>query len=177
MQVPINRKVKKKLGAFEPEQLESIVAMGCRHFTPVEISKPLDNIRVPIKSQELGDRIAELSLLNGMRQSAVVGSILTFYCSQQRGTESLYQSQLHHKIGGTREVITPIGIIDILTDTHIVEVKESKSAKHAIGQVLCYDLYKPGRQKVIALFGKVSRKLKSEIEYCCGCLDIDVWWL
>lgn len=177
MYIAVNRKVKKKLDSFEPEQLEHIVRAGTKHFCPVEIAKPLDNIRVPIKDEQLGDRIAELSLLNGIRQNAVVGSILTAYCSQFRGTESLYQSKIHYEIGGQREVKTPVGIIDVLTDKHIVEVKEAKDYKHAIGQVICYSLYKPNRQKVIALFGKVSNKLKGEIEYCCGCLDIDIWWV
>lgn len=175
--IPINKKVKNKLKSFPPEQIESIIKMGCRHFSPVEISKPLDNISVSITSCELQDKIAELSLLKGVRQSAVIGSILTTYCSQFSGTEKLYQSQLHYKVGGTREVATPVGYIDLLNDTYIVEVKEARDWKHAVGQIICYDFYKPKRQKVIALFGKISNKLKGEVEYCCSNLNIDIWWL
>ena len=175
--VPINRKVKKKLNSFEPEQIEHIIATGCCHFSPVEITKPLDNISVKICSTEVQDKISELAFLNDMRQSAVIGSILTRYCGQFRGTEKLYQSQLHYKVGGQREVPTSVGIIDILNDTHIIEVKEAKDWKHAIGQILCYDQYKQGRTRVIALFGKISRKLKGEVEYCCSNLNIEVWWI
>jgi len=177
MQIPINRKVKKKLNSFPADQLEAILKAGTTYFSPCEIAKPLDNISVTISSEELQDKIAELSFINNIRQSAVVGSILTTYCSQFRGTESLYQSQLHLKVGGVREVPTSVGFIDILTDKYIIEVKESKDWKHAIGQILCYDQYKQGRTRVIALFGKISRKLKGEVEYCCSNFDIEVWWL
>ena len=176
MIIPINKKTKQKLKSFTNQQIEHIIETGINNFSYIDHGRTNESISVML-STELADRVAELSLRKGKRQSQVLTSLLTTYCLQFQGTETLYQQQIHHNYGGEREVYTPVGRIDLLTDEYIVEVKESKCWKHAIGQVLCYDQYKPGRQKVIALFGKISNKLKGEVEYCCSNLDIDIWWL
>jgi hypothetical protein len=46
--------------------------------------------------------------------------------------------QLQESEGGEIEVETSVGRIDLLTRTHIVEVKRAKHWKQAMGQVLCY---------------------------------------
>lgn len=71
-----------------------------------------------------------------------------------RLTEKDVQVQLHAIVGGDMEVVTPVGNIDILTDTEIIEVKEAKSWKNAIGQLLTYGYYYPNHQKRLHLFGK-----------------------
>lgn len=177
MQIIINRKVHKKLKSFSQLEITNIIKKGVVNFNSFPIVKPFENLSVKIDDIELADKIAELSTFHQLRQSTVIGSILTGYCSQFKGTETLYQSQLHHKYGGKREVKTPVGYIDLLTDNYIIEVKETNCWKSAVGQILCYDFYKTGRSKVIALFGKCNGKLKSEILYCCSNLDIQVWWL
>lgn len=54
---------------------------------------------------------------------------------------------------GHVEVHTPVGFIDFLLPTAIVEVKEVNRWKHAVGQVLAYSIYYPGRTKIIHLYG------------------------
>ena len=51
------------------------------------------------------------------------------------------------------EVETPVGFIDVLTDTEVIEIKRAHKWKHAVGQVICYGNYYPDLQKRIHLFG------------------------
>ena len=60
--------------------------------------------------------------------------------------------KLNIKLNGLLEVNTPCGKIDILTDNEIIEVKEYKLWKHALGQILSYSFYYPDKQKWIHLF-------------------------
>lgn len=73
--------------------------------------------------------------------------------------------KLLEKLGGIREAIVPAGRIDLLTSTHVIEVKEAANWKHAIGQVLVYSSYFPSRKPMIYLFGEgldKYRKLAKE---------------
>ena len=67
--------------------------------------------------------------------------------------EKHIQVQLAKELGGQMEVETPVGYIDILTPTKIIEVKEISKWKHALGQILSYATYYPNREKCIYLFG------------------------
>jgi hypothetical protein len=53
---------------------------------------------------------------------------------------------------GRVEVRTPVGFIDLLFPTSIMEVKSFKKWKHALGQVLAYSAYYPDRSKIIHLY-------------------------
>jgi hypothetical protein len=59
---------------------------------------------------------------------------------------------LWNELGGDIEVYTEGGFIDLLTDTEIIEVKNIKNWKHAIGQILVYSIYYPKHKKRIHLF-------------------------
>ena len=72
------------------------------------------------------------------------------------------------------EVPVPCGRIDVLTDSEIIEVKEAKGWKGAIGQIISYGIYYPERTKRIHLFGKCSQKTKALISSHCAPLDIRV---
>ena len=63
------------------------------------------------------------------------------------------QLKLHHDLGGNIEVQTDSGFIDLLTDTEIIEIKNGKKWKQAIGQILIYSSYYPEHTKRIHLFG------------------------
>jgi len=54
--------------------------------------------------------------------------------------------------GGEREVKCGCGFIDLLTPTHVIEVKKLKHWKHALGQVLAYGFLYPKHQREIVLF-------------------------
>lgn len=54
---------------------------------------------------------------------------------------------------GETEVETPMGRVDLETPNYVVEFKNYKSAKGALGQVLIYSHFVK-KKKVIVLFGK-----------------------
>jgi hypothetical protein len=62
------------------------------------------------------------------------------------------QLKLHKELGGKIEVETDSGFIDILTDNEIIEIKNGKNWKDAVGQILIYSLDYPKHVKRIHLF-------------------------
>lgn len=66
--------------------------------------------------------------------------------------EAYYQKLVQTKYkGGSKS--TPAGIIDILTATELIEVKDWVAWKSALGQVLAYARFFPNHQKSIYFFG------------------------
>lgn len=61
-----------------------------------------------------------------------------------------------------REVETPVGYIDVLTDDTLYEAKHWSNIKHALGQILFYGYYYPRPQYVIIIF---SKDIKDIIDY------------
>ncbi|MCT7313016.1 hypothetical protein N5J06_18745 [Ralstonia sp. CHL-2022] len=74
---------------------------------------------------------------------------------------------------GQIEVRTPVGFIDFLLPTAIVEVKEVNKWKHAVGQVLAYSTYYPDRTKAIHLYGPHGQIANSE-ECLRVCAQFDI---
>lgn len=81
--------------------------------------------------------------------------------------------QLAVQLGGSREVETPVGRIDIVTPLAIIEVKESSKWKHAVGQILCYSVYYPDHEKVIYLFGEDGQDT-AEMKKICSKYEIQL---
>ena len=63
--------------------------------------------------------------------------------------QCLIRDKLSKKLNGKREVECSSGIIDIITDEEIIEVKNIKNWKHAIGQIISYELDYINKQKRI----------------------------
>jgi hypothetical protein len=61
---------------------------------------------------------------------------------------------LELELGGKHEVC-PVGIADIVTKTQLIEIKNWKNWKQAIGQILVYAKYFPGRELRCHLFGMI----------------------
>lgn len=78
------------------------------------------------------------------------------------------------KLNAEREVLTPLGKIDILTESELIEVKVFKDYKSAIGQLLCYGKFYPNHKLRLHLFNKSSDKLLSEIYSICNTFNIKV---
>ena len=76
------------------------------------------------------------------------------------------------QLGGKREVCVKAGSIDVLTRTELIEVKEYKGWKGAIGQVLAYGTEYPKHKKRIHLFGDRGDISLSMIEDVCKPLGI-----
>lgn len=87
--------------------------------------------------------------------------------------ERTAQLALAERLDGKIEVSTPAGKIDVLTETHVIEVKDYKGWKSAIGQVQAYSESYPKRQKAIYLIGKTPNNLK-QILKTCKRLNIEV---
>ena len=79
------------------------------------------------------------------------------------------------------EVCCPIGRIDILTETEVIEVKHyhsSNGLKHALGQVLAYSYYYPKHKKRLALIGKPIKQMElKEVEQICQHYEVTLQWL
>jgi hypothetical protein len=69
--------------------------------------------------------------------------------------EKEIQLKLQNQLGGEIEieVETESGFIDLLTEKEIIEIKNGKNWKHALGQILIYSLEYPKHAKIIHLFG------------------------
>ena len=88
--------------------------------------------------------------------------------------ESYYSNLVAQKLDGAREVETPVGNIDVLTNKELIEVKALKSWKHALGQVLAYSYYYPKHKKVICLYGAGEAKLVKVIKTHCKVYGVSV---
>jgi len=66
--------------------------------------------------------------------------------------EKEIQLKLQKELGGKIEVETDTGFIDLLTDNEIIEIKNGKNWKEAVGQILIYSLEFPLHKKRIHLF-------------------------
>lgn len=70
------------------------------------------------------------------------------------------------------EVVTPTGKIDILTPFRVIEVKNVRFYKHAIGQVISYGHYYPHHDRWIYLFGAVAPRQKKAIQRECATAQV-----
>lgn len=90
--------------------------------------------------------------------------------------EREYVNRLQSKLKGERETVTPVGEIDLLTSTEIIEVKQVKQWKCAVGQVLIYSAYYPSHRKRIHLFGSCHETYLGLISNHCSAFGINVTW-
>lgn len=66
--------------------------------------------------------------------------------------ERVIRDKLALEYSGEVEVETKFGKIDVLTSTMIIEVKTTRSWKHALGQILAYSEEYKSHKKVVCLF-------------------------
>ena len=85
--------------------------------------------------------------------------------------EKEIQLKLQKQLGGEIEVETEDGFIDLLTETEIVEIKNGKNWKHAVGQILIYSMEYPNHKKRIHLF---DIDKDNDIERKCKKYDINI---
>jgi len=96
--------------------------------------------------------------------------------NSQKSIERKIQMRFENKLKGKTNVIVPVGYIDVLTSTEIIEIKQASDWKHAVGQVMCYAVYYPSHQKRLHLFGDTHEKFQQLVEECCFKLSIRVTW-
>jgi len=129
-----------------------------------EISKKLDIHRTTV-SRSLNTLVSK-------------GLLAKKYAKETRfSIEKQVRDRLQVALGGLIEVITPIGRIDLLTDTEIIEVKVVNDWKAGMGQVLAYSAYFPSHEKRLHLFHQKGGKFISdswEAKRICSDLEIIV---
>lgn len=86
--------------------------------------------------------------------------------------EKEVQLRLQAELGGEIEVPCADGYIDLLTSTEIIEVKEARRWKEALGQILIYSLDYPKHQKRIHLFNTIAAS--RNVEKKCGIYGVIV---
>lgn len=86
--------------------------------------------------------------------------------------EKEVRNRLAKEENGQIEIQTPIGFIDVLTESEIIEVKDFRNWKSAIGQVMAYGLYFPKNQKRIHLFGNIGRTDLKKVAFVCKKLSV-----
>lgn len=91
-------------------------------------------------------------------------------------TELYYLKKLHKQLGGVIEVPTLAGRIDLLTTAQIIEIKEIKGWKGAIGQILVYSYYYPSHEKRIHLFGETQEVFLDEVQKHTDKFNIVLTW-
>lgn len=82
-------------------------------------------------------------------------------------SEAWYRDKLARELNGQTEVQTPVGRIDLLTKTEVIEVKRASGWKSAIGQVKSYGRYYPNHRLRIHLFGNLTQSRLDKIQEHC----------
>ena len=89
--------------------------------------------------------------------------------------EKMIQAILQRREGGEREVETPVGFVDLVTDEHVIEIKHVTMWKEG-SKVLTYGLYFPGRKPRVHLFGGYSKEFRTLVEDTFTKLNIITTW-
>ena len=88
------------------------------------------------KVTQLLNEWRKLDVINEIRFHKEVGdAIKEGIVFSKQENESIIRDQIAYEENGETEVKTPVGFIDVLTDTKIIEVKQANLWKHALGQV------------------------------------------
>ncbi len=82
-------------------------------------------------------------------------------------------------LGADTEVKTPVGFIDLLTPTELIELKVARKWKHGVGQLICYGAYHEDHALNLYLFDhtELSDTEKDEITRICVRSRITVKYL
>jgi hypothetical protein len=88
--------------------------------------------------------------------------------------EEKIQIFLANAYKGEREVKCNSGIIDILTNTLLIEVKAAKDWKSGVGQLIAYSREYPNHLKYLYLFGAIPIKTLESCIYVCKQNNIEL---
>lgn len=85
------------------------------------------------------------------------------------------QRKLQKQLSAEIEVETPVGYVDLLTDTEIIEIKEITNWKSALGQILSYGSFYPEHKKYLYLFNKSESDVDTrQVENICKKYQVEV---
>jgi hypothetical protein len=90
-------------------------------------------------------------------------------------SERMIQVALQSREGGEREVETPAGFVDLLTDEYVIEVKHVSDWKDAAKVVLLAQYFN-GKKPRVHLFGSYAADFRALVEKCYAGVNILVTW-
>jgi hypothetical protein len=90
-------------------------------------------------------------------------------------TERQIQQLLQEREGGQAEVETPAGLVDLVTDEYIIEIKHIIDWTDGL-KVLLFTPYLPGRKPRIHLFGGYTKDVRTFIEQSLERLGVVTTW-
>ena len=95
-------------------------------------------------------------------------SLLPTWCKIQRKNqpERAVRDRLQSQLGGKVEAYTKFGLIDLLTETELIEIKVIHRWKDAIGHILAKSEKYPNHQKRLHLFGPQEPILDNIQDFC-----------
>ena len=97
----------------------------------------------------------------------------------ERQPERWYQERIAAALGGKVEVGVPNGRVDVVTETHAIEVEFASAWKHSIGQALWYALQTGKKPGIVLVIQDEKRdrphviRLGSVLQ--ANGLDVKVW--
>lgn len=181
MRVSLPKQAQKKLNTLNSLQYSEMLETFLKENTVQQLqrlrprAKELISLRLSLQPQAQ-ELLENLSQRIGLRPSDLASRVIVEMLGVN-GLESFWQAKLHRELGGRREVGVPVGRIDLLTSDKLIEVKEVRGWKGAIGQALVYGTYKPAHKPAIALYGKCTSSYQSIVQDACGFLGVEVIWL
>ncbi|MDF5718190.1 MAG: hypothetical protein PUP93_31070 [Rhizonema sp. NSF051] len=108
-----------------------------------------------------------LNLYNTLKKKAILPKKKVKY-------EHILRDLIAISENGVTEKFTPVGYIDILTASHIIEVKTLTMWKHGLGQLQAYSCYFPDKKRRLHLFDCQKESNVMEIINVCNKLGIEV---
>lgn len=146
-----------------------------RKFNAIDENFKLTKIKTPLSPKAVNAVPVALleRFINIIGQNAIKQKLSKPVYRQDEYDIKLEMQQL---LGGQVEVKTPVGRIDLLTDTQLIEIKRASDWKNAMGQVMAYGYYYPSHQKRIHLFAPSPTEDQDLIESVCSTYGIIVTW-
>jgi hypothetical protein len=93
-------------------------------------------------------------------------------------TEAFYQNNLSKLFGISHEYLANGWITDLSNDDILIEIKNVKHLREAIGQIIQYSTFRPKAKKIICLFGTLPNETTMQANVkVCEKLNIDLIWL
>ena len=148
---------------------------GTSHRVFLVLQKAI-RMRVQLTADEIMQQasISRSAYSNAINKLADL-NLLPDWCSikRKKHPERDVRDRLQSQLGGVAEAYTKYGLIDLLTDTELIEVKAVDRWKDAIGHIVAKSEKYPTHKKRLHLFGPEAPILE-HIETICDRLNIQV---
>jgi hypothetical protein len=148
---------------------------GTSYRTFLVLQKAI-RMRVQLSADEIMQQasISRSAYSNAINKLADL-NLLPDWCSikRKKHPERDVRDRLQSQLGGVAEAYTKYGLIDLLTETELIEVKAVDRWKDAIGHIVAKSEKYPTHKKRLHLFGPEAPILE-HIESICDRLNIQV---